>query len=224
MKWTQTLFPPENARTSCPPGHLRPGRKPLLLIPSLQRSGTHLLIDTILNNFRDYKRTPLYVNLDRLEGNPGWTSRLIRCGGYIVKTHYPQIRPAAGFEEPLRRVIQHSRLMAPVRDLEAVYQSSLIFGASASRPEFDRQVARFQVFWEQFKVHHVAFDRLTTPGLYPELVAEIGSWIDAEPNARIVYPFPKNRRWKVYTFKALTRLLGRHSPIINTTIAFAKKK
>ncbi len=92
------------------------------------------------------------------------------------------------------------------------------------RPEFGRQTAHFQDFWQQFKVHYVTFDRLTTPGLYPELVSEIGSWIDTEPNARIIRPFPKNRRWMVYTFKALTRLLGRHSPIINTTIAFAKKK
>ena len=43
-------LPHNNKLTVCPPGNLPRGEGKSILVPSIPRSGTHLLIDSIINN------------------------------------------------------------------------------------------------------------------------------------------------------------------------------
>jgi hypothetical protein len=38
----------------------------------------------------------------------------------------------------------------------------------------------------------------------------------------MIHPYPKTAKYKIYTAKALTRLVGRNAPVVNTTIRFGK--
>ena len=68
----------------------------------------------------------------------------------------------------------------------------------------------------------IPFARVSTRQGYESLLAEIGQHIGITPNQKTVYPIPKDHRLSVFLVKFLTRLLGCWSPLINTTIAFAK--
>jgi hypothetical protein len=193
-----------------------------VLVPSLKRSGTHLLIDAILNNFARYKRRPLYVDIDHLLSDPRAVDRVLACGGYVVKTHFPQVGPAVDRSNQLQRLISEAVVISPVRDPEAVFRSSMTFGSVADRAQFDAEAAAFADFWGRQKVHYVPFARLVDRDRYAEFIAGLGRWLGLTPNPRLILPFRKHARTRLYVVKVLTRLLGHASPIVNTTIGFAK--
>ena len=224
MKLMPHPLPPHNPRTVCPPGVMQPGSAALILVPSLQRSGTHLLIDTILNNFALYKRRPLYVDIDHLLDDPTQVDRLITCGNYVVKTHFPQVGDTPLREAQMRRVIACSKIVSPQREDAAVYQSSLAFGTVQSRKEFEAQKQRFQQFWGELRVYYFTFARLVDRNNFGQLVNELSNVLEMPANSRLVLPYEKRARLKVYTAKLLTRLLGNRAPLINTTIGFAKHR
>jgi hypothetical protein len=215
------LIRPDNRLTTCPPGRLVPGTAPIILIASLRRSGTHLLIDAILNNFAAYKRHPLHVNLDQYLRHGYDIAELIECGGYVVKTHFPQ-KTALNYEQQVRAVAEHAIVLTPVRAPDEVYRSAIKFGASMDEKEFTEQIVQFEAFWKQYHPLLVPFVALTTHADYESLLATIGQHIGLTPNRNPVFPFSKDQRTLVYLIKLLTRTLGRYSPVVNTTISFAK--
>jgi len=187
----------------------------------MRRSGTHLLIDAILNNFAIYKRDPLHIDLDLYLKNGYPLADLLRCHGYVIKTHFPQTL-AMEFEPQVRAVAEQAFVLTPSRPLEEVYRSSLTFGATVGAEEFAKQSEQFDTFWRQYHPLSVPFAGLTNTVNYECLLAKIGQVIGVEPNQKPIYPFSKNQRALVYLSKTLTRLLGSHSPVVNTTISFAK--
>lgn len=216
----------DNPRVVCPPGPLRVGGGPLVLVPTIMRSGTHLLIDTILNNFPRYKRSPLYVDLDRLMDDRATrhtdVNRLLVCGGYLVKTHYPQWDVGPERELFVQEVASQAVIVGVDRDREETFRSSAVWGlpVAADRGKYIDSVERFQAFWRPYEHLEVAFSQLTDRSLYPELVARLGRYIGAEPREPLIYPPAPENRLNVYLMKALTRVLGRHAAVINTTIGF----
>jgi hypothetical protein len=177
-----------------------------------------LLIDAILNNFARYKRRPLYVDLDHLLGDTDTIDRLLACGGYVVKTHFPHDGKSTSHAEQIQRLIPRAVIISPVRDREAVLRSSLAFGTAHSRSDFSARAAAFADVWGGHEIHHVHFTRLVDRDHYAALVADLSNWLGIPPNAKLVLPLPKRARAGVYFAKLSTRVLGRASPIINTTI------
>lgn len=218
----------ESPKVVCPPGELEPGRGKLILVPTLMRSGTHLLIDTIINNFPQYKRSPLYVDLDSLLREPATrdsqVKKLLEGGGYVVKTHYPQRFVHPERELFIREIVAHSTIITIERELEEVFRStaswSNINSVAQSQEEYINSVARFKSFWNQFESLKINFSEIVKRESYSDLVDKIGNYIDAEPRNNTIYPpLPKDRLY-VYFVKFLTRTLGRYSPVVNTTIRF----
>jgi hypothetical protein len=217
---------------------MQPGDGPKVLVPTIMRSGTHVLIDLILNNFPKYKRSPLMVMVDQFYWQPVETreklfEQLYQTGGYVVKTHYPQV----GFHQPWRaphfeRLIPPCRIVTVERDREETYRSSAKWYASeprdgdlrvaATREEYERTANLFDEYWKGHEVLRLDFRRVLDPTSTPKLISEIADWIGAEPRSRPVPPFPKNARTRVFVSKALTRMIGRRAPVVNTTLRFAK--
>lgn len=221
MSPSRGFLRPDNQLTTCPPGKLVSGSVPLIIVASLRRTGTHLLIDAILNNFAVYKRRPLYVDLDRYLTGGFPISELLECGGYIVKTHFPQTLDLM-YEEQVRAVAQQALILTPTRPSAQTYTSTLRFGTSLTQEEFAQKRTQFEEFWRQYQPLEVSFADLISPTNYDALVARIGEYISQPPNKKLVLPFSIDQYAQVYSVKTLTRLLGHHSPIVNTTISFAK--
>jgi len=219
-----------NPKVVCPPGTMQAGEKKLIIVPTIMRSGTHLLIDSLLNNFPDYKRAPLYVDLDKLlKHSPGEKreeviSRLIACSGYVVKTHYPQEPSYPEWEAIVSRLASEAAIVRIVRDPESTFQSlktwRAAFGVDVNREEYFASVERFNRFWDRFECFQVTHNEIISREEYPGLIAELGNYINARPKKKVSFPPRKKARLNVYATKILTRLLGNKSPVINTTINF----
>ena len=83
------LLPHNNHRCIAPPGIIGPAGGKSIIVPSLMRSGTHVLIDLLLNNVPGYRRAPLNVDLDHYLAGKNSLDALNRCGSYVMKSHYP---------------------------------------------------------------------------------------------------------------------------------------
>jgi glycosyltransferase involved in cell wall biosynthesis len=221
------LLPHVNRRTTCPPGRLRNGTGPLVIVASLRRSGTHLLIDTILNNFDSYRRRPLYVNLDALLDDHDRLEELRHKGGYVVKTHYPSDSMASPRRtDRVAELAAHAVVIAPSRPLP-----QLVDARAASRRhnrlpvEDDADIATavgaFDMFWRPYDPLTVPFGLLTDPAALAGIVQRVADATGQTPRPRIVAPPHRDQRMRTYATKAATRLLGDRSPVVNTTVGFA---
>ncbi len=81
-------------------------------------------------------------------------------------------------------------------------------------------IERFNDFWSDYSLLKVSFDELINPHMYSNILDKIGILLECDRNDKIIYPFPKNATIRVYFAKAMTRILGRFAPIVNTTIRF----
>lgn len=214
-----------NRLTVCPPGEItKQSTAKLILIPSVMRSGTHLLIDTIINNFSCFKTSPLYVDLDHLFNRPGDIDKLLNIGGYIIKTHFPQTNYSKENIDAMNKIIQKSFIISPLRDTTSVIKSSMAFGVIRSPAKCGETINLFNEFWGTEERLILSFEDLITPTKTKCIVSQISKYIDEEANIKVMYSIVKSHRYKIYFFKLLTRLLGKYSPYINTTISFAKTK
>ena len=208
----------------CPPGELpSPKENPTIVVASIMRSGTHLLIDTLFNNFTEYRNAPLYIDLDEWIRTGGTLAELKGLTGVIIKTHYPQVSlPIEPLE--MKSFFQDCQIFTPVREHDKIWRSSTstAFDAYSSEDEFKRDLSAFSTFWEPFEALQVPFSSLVADDFTP-VVTALSEYLDLAPAKRFVAPFKKGEKFKVYFYKLLTRLLGKQSPIINTTIGFAKK-
>src|SRR5579883_635962 len=85
------LLPHDTARTTCPPAALVSREGPVIIVPSIMRSGTHLLLDSLFNNFPTLRRTPLFIDFDAYERGALPVEPLASISGVVIKTHFPQI-------------------------------------------------------------------------------------------------------------------------------------
>jgi hypothetical protein len=207
------------------------------------RAGTHLMIDSLLNNFDSLRATPLYVNLDRMLESPN-SSELIASlagsGGYVIKTHYPQFlkHRRDDYEQLIRQVAEKARIITVARDPSETFRSTRSWLASneaSANPinlkqlesandwsNYESAVAEFNTFWSQFPLLSIDYRRLINPAEFPSIISSISEWIELPHRSRIIPPPPKRAKMRVYVAKAMTRLLGNKAPTINTTIRFAK--
>ncbi len=223
------VLPFKNSMVVCPPGQIRPGQGKLILVPTIMRSGTHVLIDTILNNFSQYRRRPLYVDLDRLldepEGRHERMESLLKGGAYVVKTHFPQVYSDPARAYFVRFIARHSYIITVTRNPDQTYWSTYRWGQAiaADKKKYMVSLQRFRQFWAEATRLDISFSELTDMVTYERVLGKIGNFIHVDINdgSRVIYPVPKKLRLKIYIMKALTRLLGKYSPVINTTIRFA---
>jgi hypothetical protein len=218
--------PPVNRRTCVPPGRLPTGGDGdarHLLVSSLPRSGTHLLIDLVLNNFRRYRRSPLYVNLDRWLAQGGSASELRRAPPLVLKAHLPAFDPAPSETvlSELRDIAGQVSVVRPVRDLEEVFPSYRSMRPELSADQFAEEAAGFERFWEEIdaEVLRVPFARLVERP--DDVVGELARHLDLRVPKRVRPPRPKAHRFRIGTDKLLTRLVGARAPVINTSIRMA---
>jgi hypothetical protein len=220
-----TWIPPENAHTCCPPGELEPvDGVAHVVVATLMRSGTHLLIDLLLNNFPKYRKRSLYVNMDRFIRDDHLIDQLLAAGGQVLKTHYPQIGDSDSNRVRVLPILARSRVILVERDREDIRRSMARFGDWGTQQlhDLDAQFDRFDAFWDQrddgLRVH---FDDLIDPVLCARVLDRLSSFLDLRCSTVPVFPRPKAARNRVYLDKLMTRLVGRSAPRVNTTIGFS---
>ena len=220
------LLPFNNSRVVCPPGKIFPGTGQLIVVPTVMRSGTHLLIDAILNNFPKYKRKPLYIDLDRLLDNINTRSinadKLLYGGNYIVKTHYPQNNYNDGREEILSRIFDKSKIITINRNIDSALKSAFAWGLLNKENEstYRKRIAEFHKYWENYDILSLQFEDIISRGNFPESIKRIEAHISCKAQTPISFPASKNSPFSIYSAKILTRILGRFTPVVNTTINF----
>ncbi len=215
-----------NQRCVCPPGVPSAGEGPPIVVASLMRSGTHLLIDSLLNNCSVLRRSPLYIDLDQLlsRSTPEEALSLIkRSGAYVVKTHYPQL----GGDEPARRRVMEAlcelgAAITVTREQGAVERSFAVFSDRDAAIDLSDEYQRFAEFWSPRATLSLSFEDLT--GHWTDAIERAWQATGLTPDPTQRPPLGRSHRYRVYLNKLLTRLVGRRAPMINTTIGFALKR
>ena len=215
-----------NPRTVAPPGLLPQSNGRNVLIASLTRSGTHVLIDLLLNNFASLRNQPLYVDLDMWLRKGHSLDSLSQLEGVIFKTHYPQDELPVS-EEEFEAFLQKANpiVLATERDLDSVYKSatSASFPRYTNREEFDRDAQRHTTFWKEKAEMTLPLSELLQPQSYSLLAGKLEGLLEQPVRKTLIYPRSKDQKKRVLLDKLLTRLLGRRAAVINTTVGFAKK-
>ena len=231
------VLPATQPWVDCPPGRIRPGSGKPLIVATLPRSGTHMLIDLILNNFAAYRRTPLHITYRRLaiqRPDDDLAQAILDGGGYVVKTHHPTFGRLVGHDrdtEMLRRIAGAGFVVTTYRDPAQVARSI----SNLERARFAQHVAgdegltaetmreaqtEHDAFWAPFNPLVIPFDELKNRDMAGKLVRAIADHTGLTPDARLSLPPRKDARLTVYMQKAMTRLLGSWSPKINTTVGY----
>ena len=219
-----TAFGAMNRRTCCPPGKLKKeNQTPHLVVASMMRSGTHLAINMILNNFLVYKGTPLYVNLEMLLHTGGNLEELSRAGGSVVKTHFPQSIECRGHEQEISQFLRREKVILVTRNPQQIKLSLQNFGqwGAGESLKFDEIQREFEDYWMRAHADDVLSldyaDLIQTEKL-PDLLRQIEEFTGLTRNPKSVSVIDKNRRFTTLLSKALTRVFGRFAPYINTGI------
>ncbi len=214
------MLPHDTKRTTCPPAPLVPGDGPLIIVPSLMRSGTHLLLDALFNNFPALRRRPLFVDFDAYERAALPPEPLASVGGVTIKTHYPQVELAAPYLSALKSVAGRAFILTPRRPAGEIRKSLAKWGEDVTAAEFAELESRFEAFWGPFSPVTVNFSTLLDPGGVETLIALVAERTRLAPRPGRRPVMPARHRFGIYLDKVLTRLLGRGAPRINTTIGY----
>ncbi len=214
------LLPHNNPRCTAPPGSIVKGPGRPVLVPSLMRSGTHVLIDLILNNFSAYRRSPLYVDLDHHLLRGGTAGDVLAGGSYLLKSHHPGTPHLESQAGALREIAAAAFVIQPVRDLEAVFRSQSAWG-QCDRGRFLAAVSEFDAFWSPFAKLQIRYEDMTAAEPCLHVLRAISEFTGQPVPAHVILPPMKQSAAQALFHKTLTRLLGRRSPVINTTIGFA---
>lgn len=186
------------------------------------RTGTHLLIDLLLNNFPDLQQKPLYIDLDRyLEGDFD-PSALEQCGNCVIKSHYPQGWQTPEADEIVKRLAQRSVIVEPTRDLDVIEQSLLRFWPEKGGDELRESFRRCEVFWSESETTKFPFESLVDPSGLEENLKNLAKILPYERGKKSIGPRDRGDTSAVLFDKLLTRTLGAKAPRLNTTIQFAK--
>ena len=213
------LFAHDTEKTTCPPARLVSGG-PLIIVPSLMRSGTHLLLDSLFNNFPTLRRSPLFVDFDAYERQALPAEPLNFLTAVTIKTHFPETPLAEPYASRLEALASRALILMPRRAASDIRRSMEKWGMEFSSDEFAEVEHRFHNFWAPFSPLIVDFPTLLDPArlhLFLGLVAERAG-LDFQENKTPC--MPARHRWGVYFDKALTRVFGRKAPRINTTIGY----
>ena len=214
------LLPHDTASTTCPPAQLVSGGGPVIIVASLMRSGTHLLLDTLFNNFPGLRRAPLFLDLDAYERKGLPVAPLTSVKGMIVKTHYPETPLAASYAEALQTLASRAIVYIPRRSSEEVRRSLAKWGFQFSQDQFAELENQFQSFWSRFSPTSVEFTSLLNPSGVQTVLTQIARQSGLTLGRPGKPVMPAKSRLGVYMDKALTRIAGSRAPRINTTIGY----
>jgi hypothetical protein len=215
----------DTARVCAPPGKITGNGRRNIIVATPTRSGTHLVIDLIANSIPAYRRNPLYISLDSMDplGSPGQPALLDT--GYVIKTHYPSNKRRHP-REKITELAQGSLVIVVHRPADEIRRS--LERWVADEPDLhtlrrqlerlDDEIAEFEVFWRDFSPYVIEFRDLFDPVRAQAIVADIARLTSSEVRAGAAGSVPVARPALVYINKALTRLLGRLAPRVDTTI------
>jgi hypothetical protein len=235
----RTVLPYQNTRIVAPPGRLTPGDRPALVVATPMRSGTHILIDLLLNNLPAYRRQPLYADLDQFCRHARRTEAVTVAPadfrGYVVKTHYPTgINETPEDAALVSSVAREAIVLTVDRPLEEIKASLERWVAEApcggsTRPqrhvdEIEARLPQFRAFWRERAHIALQFRDLFDAAQMTVAMDRIATLTGAA--RRPVYaPPPKPAQLtRIHIDKTLTRLLGAGAPRINTTIHTLKRR
>jgi hypothetical protein len=209
----------DTRRTTCPPGPLVSGDGPLVIVPSIMRSGTHLLLDALFNNFPALRRRPLFVDFDAYERAKLPPAPLASLNGGTIKTHYPQIELAPEYLSALKTLAARAFIVTPKRPAEAIRKSLAKWDEHYSPEAFMELERRCDEFWKPFAPLTVSFSSLLDVAGVKALVALVAERTNLTPRSGPPM-MPARGRYRIYFDKILTRVLGAGAPCINTTIGY----
>lgn len=191
------------------------------------RSGTHIMIDLILNNFAMYKGSPLYINLDMVLHFGAKVHDVTQAGGSVIKTHFPQSIECRGHETEIREFLHQQKVILVTREMNAIKKSLKRFGewGANESTKFDQIHTEFDDYWNnehKGSVLRVDYADLIQAEKVPGILREIERFTGLTKNSHLIGVIKKEKRFAILLWKALTRLLGCFSPRINTGIQLGK--
>ena len=220
------VVPFTNPRVVCPPGRIRPQDRRNIIVATPMRSGTHILIDLILNNLRDYRNNPLYVDLDQCRKQRGPGNDLLADitpkAGHLVKTHMPLNVPNDMPGDPHVKQLIGEGIVVTVRRSRADVCRSLGHWHRLDMAEAEQRYgAEYDRFWQVWDDHDgiaLRFEDLFDPAAMQQFLQRLGNETGTSPASRYIAPPSGKNRNRIYANKVLTRLLGRRAKRIDTTI------
>jgi hypothetical protein len=214
------ILPHDSTKTTCPPAPLVSGAGPTIIVSSLMRSGTHLLLDSLFNNYLALRRFPLFVDFDAYERQGLPVTPLNTLCGVVIKTHYPETPLAGPYATALAKIAARSIVLTPNRNSEEVRNSLAKWGMDFSPAEFADIENRFKKFWSQYSPTVVEFRRLLDPAGVQSVLGQVSQRTGLESERSTKPVMPASSRYGVYFDKTLTRIAGGRAPRINTTIGY----
>ena len=184
------------------------------------RSGTHLLLDSLFNNFSALRRSPLFLDFDAYQRQTLPPAPLKSINGVVIKTHFPETPLAEPYASTLAALAPRALVLMPRRPTTEIRKSLAKWGVDVPAAEFDEIESRFLNFWTPFSPLTVEFSALLNPPKVQALLAEVAK--RAGPGLRLnsKLVMPSQSRFGVYIDKLLTRISGKSAPRINTTIGY----
>jgi len=217
-------IPHNTSVVTSPPGNVNfKYSGPLVLVASEMRSGTHVLIDSLLNNFGNLRNNPLYINLDEYVAQHREVGDLLNRGAYIIKTHYPQV-----YNQELASAVElitaSAKIIVINRDESQTLKSYLSFVETASLSEWAPAHEKFKHYWKGISTLNVEFSELTSYQKYPIVIDKIQKYIELPRSKNLIRPPTENQILRAYFSKLMTRVFGRYAHRINTTITLWNNK
>jgi hypothetical protein len=220
------ILPFTNPRVVCPPGLIRPQGRANILVATPMRSGTHILIDLILNNLSAYRNSPLYVDLDQCakQSRPerDLLGQVPTDAGHVLKTHMPLGVPGwMGTDARVEALIKAACVVTIRRDRAKVCQSLGRWSGldqTAAEAKYGPEYDRFWDFWEGQVTLTVTFEDLFRQEAMQNLLAQIAERTGTQPAQHFKAPPTATRPGRIYATKMLTRIVGRRAPRVDTTI------
>ena len=209
-----------NSKLTSPPGPIPEREGKPILVKSKMRSGTHLLIDLILNNFPQLRTETLYVELDHafLQGMDA--SKFENLGSCVCKTHFGNNDGEKLRKEITEEVRKKAYVIEPVRSLEEMKPSLQNFLSEEEVEGYIKSSEEFDEYWKPYESLAIPFKDLISDDGNEKTIRKIAEYIGEEPSKKRYYNRPKSEFKKVLREKLLTRLLGAKQRRINTTIQF----
>lgn len=220
------LLPFTNPRVVCPPGVVRPTGRPNLIVATPMRSGTHILIDLILNNLPAYRTRPLYVDLDQCvkQSRQGHDllAQVTPDAGHVIKTHVPlNVPDSMGTDPKITTLLTQGLVVTVDRDRADVCQSLARWhniALDAAEAEYGRQYDQFWAFWSERPRTALSFEDLFVAEKMRPVLADLAAASGTKTAAQYHPPPSSRAKNQIYANKMMTRLAGRYAPRIDTTI------
>ena len=226
------ILPFTNPRVVSPPGKVVSFGRRNIIVATPMRSGTHILIDLILNNIPAYRNRPLYVDLDQCvktsQNEFDYLSPIRPDLGYVLKTHMPiGMAPDKADDPRIAQLLETSCVITIRRSREEVCRSLGRWRGTDQSEAEEKFGADYDAFWDHWKdvpQIEVAYTELFRPASMRQLIHELAAQTETSCRQYFTGVPSKEGKRAILFHKAWTRLLGHRAPRINTTIHTLKTR